>query len=261
LVKRGTDPDSLDQTLYQAAVRAGVRFNFSQALNIEEAKIVATGPRSREVFAIDTGVHFQTSHENIAVAIVNDQAAYRGYAYLLIINGYGCICTVMFDRFKQIHQHYEHTLSILKKHLSFDMVNPKRVGGVGSFSNDLCFAQHGKYFVGEAAGLQDLLWGFGIRSAISSGALAARCLIDGTDYGKLAEELFSDQLKAGIVIRYLFEKFSRLPKGYILMGKLVRGQTNPAEFLRKAYGYTPIHKLILPLAKMNMQKRYPALYF
>ncbi len=34
---------------------------------------------------------------------------------------------------------------------------------------------------GEQAGIQDFLWGFGIRSAIDSEVLAAQCLLNGED--------------------------------------------------------------------------------
>lgn len=260
LVKRGTASDSLDQTLFRAAVNAGVKFHFSQALNIDMADIVATGPRTKELFAIDIGMQFRTTHPDIAVALVNDEAAYKGYAYLLIVNGYGCICTVMFDKFNQIHQHFDKSLEILNNYLSFDIIDPKRIGGMGSFSNDLCFEKGKRYYVGEAAGLQDLLWGFGIRSAILSGALAAQCLMDGRNYRSEAEALFSQRLRSGIVVRYLFEKISSLHNGYALMGKLVNRQADPMYFLRKAYGYTPLHRLVMPFAIRSMRKRYPALH-
>jgi len=261
LVKRGTDSDSLDQVLYRAALNTGVQIHLSTPLDVKIADVIATGPRAREVFAVDTGIHFQTNHPDIAVALVNDKAAYKGYAYLLIINGYGCICTVMFDYFKEIHRHFDQAFDLINSRFPIDINNPKKVGGVGSFSNDLCFSNEGQLFIGEAAGLQDLLWGFGIRSAIQSGVLAAHCLAKDADYEDEASRLFAGRLRSGIVLRYLFEKFGRLPHGYALMGKLVRNQTNPSEFLRKVYGFSPLHKLIFPLAKKGMQKRYPALYF
>ncbi len=261
LVKRGTDPDTLDQALFNAAREAGVKVRFSSHLNPKEAKVVATGPRSREVFAIDTGLKFKTDHPNIALALVNDRAAFKGYAYLLVVDGYGCICTVMFDRFKQINQHFDRAFSIIKNHLSLGIREPKKVGGVGSFAMDFCFQKQDRYLVGESAGLQDLLWGFGIRSALSSGVLAANCIIDKKDYQKEAYAMYHQQLQASVVIRYLFEKFSTLKGGYGLMGKIVNRKADPISFLRRAYSMTPIHRIILPLALRRMRCRYPALQF
>ena len=36
--------------------------------------------------------------------------------------------------------------------------------------------------MGEAAGFQDYLWGFGIRNALCSGYLAAQAIAQGSDY-------------------------------------------------------------------------------
>ena len=260
LVKRGTAPDTLDTALFKAARSAGVVFNFGSHLHPSKANIVATGPRNRELFAIDTGIQFKTHHPDIAVAIVNDKAAFKGYAYLLIVDGYGCLCTVMFDRFKQIHQHFDHTLHLIKKYFPIDMNEPKKVGGIGSFSMDLSFSEEGRLLVGESAGLQDLLWGFGIRSALSSGVLAARCIINQENYQEKARALYGHQLQASVVVRYLFEKFSNLRGGYGLMGKIANRHADPSHFLHKAYRFTPIHRMIWPWALRRMRKRYPALH-
>lgn len=260
LVKRGTEFDSLDQALYRVARESGVDFRFSNHLDPGDADIVATGPRMKEVFAVDTGVRFKTSHPDIAVALVNDSAAYKGYAYLLVVDGYGCICTVMFDRFKEIHRHFEYTLEVFDKFYDIDMHEEERVGGVGSFGSDLSFVQDGRLLVGECAGLQDLLWGFGIRSAISSGHLASDCLMKDLNYAKEANQMFAGQLHSGVVIRYLFEWISKFHSGYAFMGQLVKKQVDPAHFLRKAYSFTPIHKLIYPMAVRKMRRRYPLLH-
>ena len=60
---------------------------------------------------------------------------------------------------------------------------PGRSQGVGTSSaGTRPVDRSGRLYVGEAAGLQDPAWGFGLRYALESGALAARCLFEGTDY-------------------------------------------------------------------------------
>ena len=51
---------------------------------------------------------FETDLENTNVALMNDDVAYKGYAYLLVTNGYGCVCTVLFDRFQDLDACFSH---------------------------------------------------------------------------------------------------------------------------------------------------------
>jgi flavin-dependent dehydrogenase len=55
-------------------------------------------------------------------------------------------------------------------------------GDLGCFSNKNHFIIGKQLYVGEAAGLQDLLWRFDIRSSIISGFLAAKAIINNEDY-------------------------------------------------------------------------------
>jgi flavin-dependent dehydrogenase len=53
--------------------------------------------------------------------------------------------------------------------------------------------QNNRYYVGEAAGLQDLAAGFGIRYAIISGYLAADSIITGSNYNEQISKKFKLQ--------------------------------------------------------------------
>ncbi|MEY4491896.1 MAG: hypothetical protein RL085_307, partial [Actinomycetota bacterium] len=59
-------------------------------------------------------------------------------------------------------------------------------------------------YVGEAAGLQDCLFGFGMRYAMLSGFLAARSLTEGEDYDCLCREAFGHRLTVGANNRRLY---------------------------------------------------------
>ncbi len=259
LVKRGTDQGSLDQGLKEQALEAGVRIHFGQSLSPAQADINATGPNTREVFAVDKGYVFKTDLPNQAIAIVNDKAAYKGYAYLLVVNGYGCLNTVLFDRFKEVNRCLAHTRSIVENMVALDMREARPVGGLGSIARETEFRQGNTLLVGEAAGIQDFLWGFGIRTAMQSGYLAAQCIMKGWDYNRLAGEIFPPRIQSGIVTRYLYHQFGRLSFGYGMMGRLVNRRTDPAYFLNKAYGYGRIHRKIYPLARFALKRVYPEL--
>lgn len=53
----------------------------------------------------------------------------------------------------------------------------------------------GHLLVGEAAGFQDVAFGFGIRYVILSGYLASKSIIEKINYDKLWKEMFLDELK------------------------------------------------------------------
>jgi flavin-dependent dehydrogenase len=259
LVKRGTGKGTLDQSLKDQALRLGVRIRFGQALPPEQAHINATGPNTREVFAVDKGYVFQTDLPDQAIAIVNDKAAYKGYAYLLVVNGYGCLCTVLFDRFQEVNRCLAETRRIIESLVPLDLSGSRTVGGIGSIARETMFRKGDTLLVGEAAGIQDFLWGFGIRTAMHSGYLAAQCLVNGWDYQQQASACFPQRIQSGIVTRYLYHQCSNLRFGYALMGKWVRERSDPGYLLSKAYGFGRLHRRIYPIALRALQKRYPDL--
>jgi flavin-dependent dehydrogenase len=110
-------------------------------------------------------------------------------------------------------------------------------------------------YVGEAAGLQDFLWGFGIRFAIESGYVAAQCIIGNRDYEEIAREYFVNRLKAGVVNRYLWENFLSKNDYSILIAI--------AEFVRKNFHsmhkYNLLQRMIYPFALADLKKTYPQL--
>jgi flavin-dependent dehydrogenase len=68
-----------------------------------------------------------------------------------------------------------------------------------------------KMLVGETGGFQDLLWGFGIKNAVKSGFIAAKCILEGDDckdYYRNAGEYFKPNLNASVVNRFFWEKFA-----------------------------------------------------
>jgi flavin-dependent dehydrogenase len=255
LVKRGIMSDSLDQSLKRQALEMGVNIHFNQKADPLDMNIIATGTMTKKIFAVDKGIRFETSMPDMALAIVDDEAAIKGYSYLLVVDGYGTICTVLFDHFESVEACYQKTLQIIERSVDLDIRNPIKVGGIGSFSNAGIFESNNQLFAGEAAGLQDLLWGFGIHSAIYSGHLAARSYAEGFNYSERAASYFTHRLKASVVIRFLYEKIGSFGYGRLL--KYTSGKGDPIDFLYNAHRFTAIHKLIFPFAMMSMRKRYP----
>ena len=255
LVKRGTGTRSLDQGMLRQARKAGVKVELGRAAREDEADIVASGPQAKKIMAADKGIVFRTKMKDTAIALVNDQAAYKGYAYLLVTKGYGCICTVAFDNLGGISTYLKKTIEIFKGMMDLDIRNEHSAGGVGSISYQKHFEEDGRLYVGEAAGLQDALWGFGIRSAITSGYLAARSISEGKSYAKLVEQRFGRYLKAGMVNRYLWEKSSDDDYGMLLsQAKLVK---DPHSLLLRLYNLMLPQLLLYPVALRHAKRNHP----
>jgi len=255
LVKRGVMEDSLDQALKHQAQDMGVKIFFNEKEN-HSVKIVATGPR--RVNAIDSGFVFETEMDDIAVGLINQQAAYKGYSYLLINNGYGCFCTVLFDKMSWVNVCLKKTEAIFKNLLDLKVKKRKKVGGIWNFSLTPKLVENEKLFVGEAAGIQDVLWGFGIRHAITSGFLAAKSVSENLDYEKAFLERYRNQLKAGIVNRFLWE---RANTRFLKFGlSKVRKVQDPLKKLKKFYNYEySWQKILYPFAKLSLHNRIKGL--
>jgi flavin-dependent dehydrogenase len=253
-VKRGAEKDSFDQALKEQAILHGVNFHFKQSLAETEGDIIATGPIVKEIFVVDKGIVFQTDLPDMAIGLINDIAAYKGYAYLIVSRGYGCMCTVLFQRFEEVNQCFEETTRIFKNLVRLEVQDAKSVGGVAGFSLKNVFQSNGRLYVGEAAGLQDFLWGFGIRDAVASGFLAAQSIIRGRDYEQMARAYFSHKLRASLVNLYLWEKF--VARRYFYITDRVKNVEHGLDFLSWMHKFNFLQGVLYPFALAAMRRKY-----
>lgn len=256
LVERGVMPDSIDQGLKRQVIELGVKIHFNSKLNEKDADIIATGPPHILKFpGIDKGVSFETDMDDVAIGMINNSTAYKGYSYLLVSNGYGCMCTVVVEKINLANKCLEETKTAFSKIVDLKMKNQKIVGGHGHFDYKPTLVKNGKIYVGEAAGLQDALFGFGMRYAITSGYLAAKSIIEGIDYKKTAEDRFLNQLKASMVNRLLFESF--FIKNYSFIVNKLEKSKDPFKFLFKLYNFSfNFQKLLFPIAFVIHKRKY-----
>jgi len=247
LVLRGDEKGSLDNTLLDQALASGVKVFFNQSIQAADADIIATGPASQKAVMIAKGIVFKTDSPDIAVGLFNDKAAYKGYSYLLVANGHGCLTTVLAGNFKSIKENFNYSKEKLLSTHPINIFHERDFGGYGHFSLDPLWQKGKNLYVGESTGLQDYFAGFGMRTAIKSGYLAARSIIIGTDYKSVANANFSNYLKATAVNRYVWEKIN--VKNYeFLLGKFTK-YIDPGEFLLRNYNFTFNQRLIFPFAK------------
>ena len=251
LLRRGVLAGSLDQALKQQALGAGVRIHFRRREPPESVDIVATGVDAKGVAAIAKGIVFTTDADDLAVGMFGDELAPFGYAYLLVAGGIGCLATVLFTRFARAASCFQAARAALLDRFPVRVAQESPFGGVGQFLLRPRFEEGGRLYVGEAAGLQDLLWGFGIRTAIESGTLAAESLIGGKDYRRLAEDRFLRRHRASIVNRFLWEA-CRWRNYSLVMAVLQRFHVR---MLYTLYNECRPQKLLYPLAAWYVRRR------
>ncbi|MBI4453645.1 NAD(P)/FAD-dependent oxidoreductase [Candidatus Woesearchaeota archaeon] len=252
IVQRGALKGSIDYGLKKQALDAGVKIHYGKTLSEKDIKndksniyIIATGPK--DIFAVAVGISFTTSHKDIAIGILDDNIAPKAYGYILVSKGKGCIATVLGKDFINANNYFKKLMQAEKSIINLKKTNIKKISGFGNFHIMDNYFKDGKYWIGEAAGLQDKLWGFGMRYAITSGYLAAKSIIKSRDikgnnikeiekvkdngYDKLMKERFINQLKTSAVNRFFYEKLGN--KGYRYF--VNKAKNGPFEFLNKAY--------------------------
>jgi flavin-dependent dehydrogenase len=107
--------------------------------------------------------------------------------------------------------------------------------------------------VGEQAGFQDTLWGFGIRFAMRSGVLAARSLMDASDYDARWRAAIGPMLRAAVVNRAFYGGLKN--RGYSrFLGKGSR-MSDARAFLRRYCGPSWVKQLLYPWARLRVQSR------
>ncbi len=245
LVKRGAVEGSLDKSLVRTAKKLGVNIIYNKKITkIKDNTIVAIGPKTADVIA--KGIIFKTNKKNMAAAILDKKLAPGGYAYLLVHEGYATIATCLFKDFKKDKEYLKRTIETFKKLFpDLDITDKKEFGGCGNFYFEKPVHEGGKYFVGESAGLQDCLWGFGMKYAIESGFLAAESISENKSYEDLLENKLLPMQRASLSNRLLYDKLGNI--GYkVLIKKLSKDST--VQSLKKHFQPSFLKTMLFPIA-------------
>jgi flavin-dependent dehydrogenase len=231
LIKRGNDPDSLDNSLKKQALALGVRFRFNTRANEADCDIIASGPKKPNIFAV--GQVFRTDRDDAVIAILDDAVAPKGYAYLLISGGSATLAVICFGPLKEATRRLDGAVAKFRELLDFKIRDPKVFSGFGCFAPPATAVRDGKPLIGEAAGFQDFLFGFGNRYALMSGHLAARSIIEGTDYDALWRKEFGRQLRSSGRNRRIYELFGAISHSVFV--KSLRRSGDPKRLLSRCY--------------------------
>lgn len=251
LVRRGAMRGSLDTGLKEQALSLGVEIHFDHRLEkFEGNAIVGTGPKGADGVAV--GITFNTTAEDKTVVVLDDRIAPKGYAYLLVNQGLGTMVSVLYREYRRGDECLEQMKRFITDHMDLDITNERKFGGYGNYYLRDTQIHNNKLYIGEAAGFQDGLWGFGMKYAILSGSLAAKSLLEGSDYDMLWKRELKPMIGTSIVNRYLFETFGHAGYRYIAR-KTANGK--PCDFLRKHYNPSFVKNFLLPLALRKYESR------
>jgi flavin-dependent dehydrogenase len=234
LVERGGKEGCLDFGLLRQAQELGVRVLLNaRRWAVDQGGVIAVGPRAADVIA--KGIVFDTDAQDAAYAIVDDRMAPKGYAYLLINRRRATLATVIYRDFRNEKTYFQKTLETFQKLVPTTMRNVREFGGFGNFFFRPSAIEGKKIYVGESAGFQDALFGFGMRYAMTSGFLAAQSIIRGSSYDDLWKENLLPLLRVCASNRMIYEFLGN--RGYEFAFKHIATRAD----LRDALGrqYTP----------------------
>jgi len=253
LVKRGQTKDSIDRSLEDQAKTQGVKIVYRSILGSNEASIIATGPQKPTFVA--TGITFRFKHPDKSIVLLDNKFSLKFYSYLILNDDRGEIVCVnpvgttdSQTRLKLAIQAFEKILGTriedmgesFSAFINFDLLKRARL-------NDRCY-------IGEAAGFQDFLAGFGMVYAFRSGYQVAKSIIEGLDFNRLWERDFFKPLRISSNNRALYERmsnddFERIirmfnSKNFVI--RRLRGGDDFQHIMRKLYNQS-ISSFLRPL--------------
>lgn len=253
MLERGPGPGTLDSALLEQARGLGVEVRFNSRLeHLDGPGILAAGPKAADAIAV--GYHFETTMEDGFWVILDDELAPQGYAYLLVMNGRGTVKSCMFSDFKREHLYVERTVAAFQRLVGLEMVNPIAHGGAGNFHIPARAVTGVHPIVGEEAGFQDFLWGFGMRYAILSGVLSARSLLEGKNYNLLWRQELWPSMWSSMVNRAIFAMLGNNGYRWILQRNRAR-RWDMHRGLQMIYRPWPVKRLLLPWARLRYKSQ------
>ena len=257
IVERGTDEHCIDQGFKKMALDAGATIHYKSKVDRSECMIIAAGPK--DTSAIAFGEVFKTSYPNHVAFQLNDKLAPGAYSYLIVIDGIGLICTCLWRKQKNSNRYLNETIAWYENaYPELDREPIKRVGGKGDFSIPSTYFANGQYFVGEAGGLQDFMWGFGMRYAVTSGVMAANSILSGSNYDSEIKEKLLPLIKLSATNRMLLDRvgdrgFKRLANYWMRHQKKNNG--DGLVFMERIYRLGLIRRLLWPLTNRILLKK------
>ena len=240
-VRRGSAHDgSLDNALKRQAESLGVAVCLGQKADAAAVDIFAGGP-SWQPIGIARGLTFALDHRDVAAQIHSDRMAPGGYVYFLVAQGQATLAIVLSREFSSAQRCLRRAVERVEA-LYGVRVPPEanEWAGNAAFRIPTTCVRGRTLWVGEAAGFQDALFGFGIRTAMISGALAGLSIAEGLNYERAWRQRLHPFLEASRVNRFVYE---RMPAARRLFWRVASVAPDGTSVLRHIYRRTWLHRL------------------
>jgi len=214
LVEMGQSKESIEQQLYMQCLAEGVKFHFKTLGG--EVDIVASGAAKDRINIFGYGYIYKNLNVDpeATYLVYNNDIAPKGYVFAITKNSQTTMMVISFDKkeFQTLRERFTNALKIfnpLKRMVDGEEIIAEISGGAYYNKDPFTSLKKGNIlYVGEAAGIQDASRGFGLRYAITSGALAAKSIIEEKDYVELAREYYQDEFLHNLQRRDIHDKMT-----------------------------------------------------
>ena len=246
LVRRGTADGTLDTALLAAAQEAGVLLRYRSRVSPREAVAVrATGPAAADGLGCE--ISFATTLRNRLQVILDPTLTPDGYAYLFVHEGWATIGMAILHDFTVMDRAWHATVERFQQLEPFTTGAARRSVVPVNFCLPRTLHARGALLAGEAAGLQDYLFGFGMRAAITSGCLAAQTILTADDYDVAWRRLLGPAHAASVALRYFYERSGRTGARWLI--RAAGKARNVRAYLHGLYQPAWWQQVLLPLAR------------
>jgi flavin-dependent dehydrogenase len=198
---------SLDAALRGLAVAAGVRLRDREPAPVD-ADVIASGPRQADGVARE--VVFSSDLPDTIAVLFDPSVTPTGYAYLFCLGGHATFGVAQVRGVSGLPVAQRAAWVRFRETFGEFAVRDESVGG--QFMNfslpSHLRAGDGRWYVGEAAGVQDFLFGLGNRLAIRSAALAAAGIRGAWDHARFRRDLVAP-MRSSIAMRFAYERAGR----------------------------------------------------
>ena len=247
MIKRGCEEKDLDFQLYHQCKSTGVKFQFGQEAP-KNCDILATG--TSKAAAYIRGINFKTDLNDQIHLLLGHLFAPKGYAYLIIIDGFATLATA-YKKVKKQSNLLNNCRDYFNS-IGLKIPNGSPFASRGSFS--LPFGLNRKpYRVGEAGGYQDYLFGFGMKMSMLSGMAAATHILNRKKEAKKIFSILNHKRRLSFINRFLYEKLNDEQMEKIVL-KLSKSN-EPLSILSKIYGWNTKNILRWLTLKNNYEVR------
>jgi flavin-dependent dehydrogenase len=223
-IKRGSAKDSIDNQLFDLALKEGVNFSFGDRKTLGFGDIISTGPLFKNMWAFGEVYYDVDVDPSKIILFMDNNYCPQGYIYIIPFSKNKItIAATSFDLSSPLP-------AMFHKFVNENRVMREIVDDLPPASSFTGFAYSnipesavvkGKKFVGGAAGFVDPARGFGISYAVDSGYYAAKSCIDGSNYDSLWKQGFEKEFLDGLRRRLLIEKMTNEDYEKFVLGEKI----------------------------------------